>query len=197
MTLDKLADLQRGAVKALKARRNATPGDRTEILHAVAGAFVDAREYFFTREGEPDWQGRTHAYRSWVRKTMTLAAVPAEELATLQAAIRYHTGNIVRERLSADELEDAGLSAHGPRDRAAALRERQVELLHLIDGGAMIGDPAQIETLSALILRALRRVDADAVASLPSRERAALAAELRKSAELAGQLAGAAAPARR
>lgn len=191
MSIERLDALQRDAVRALKKRASASPGERTAYLQSVATNFVDAREFFFTKEGEPDWQGRTHAYRSWVRETMTLAGVPTDELANVQSAIRYHTGNIVRERLSEEQLEDAGLTAAGPRERAAALREHQAEVLALVDGGAMIADGASLRQLASVIRKALRRVDRSAASGLTPELSAATRGDLLAVAELASELAGA------
>jgi hypothetical protein len=170
-----LQSIQRVAIDCLRAYMRG--GDeKTTHLREAATAFVDAREHFFTPEGQPDWLGRTGAYRRWVRETFTLASVPNEDRATVQAAIRYHTGNILRDgRVDADTLEDLGLRAESPRERSTEKRIAQTATLSIFSGGQEITDGAQIVSALHLMEVALRRVSVDAVGGMDAATRTALA----------------------
>lgn len=154
-----LADIQSAATSALAGSLSAQDVERTELLRGVARNFVDARAHFFNRDGEPDWTGRTHAYRTWVREVMTKAHVPADEVTTLQAAIRYHSGNVLRERLGDEAIADLGLRKESPRERSVEKRERTSETLNLFGAGGEIASVDEVVLLCTLAERALARVN--------------------------------------
>ena len=155
-----LADLQTEAVEQLRRSFSATDAERTDRLRAVARAFVAAREHFYTKEGEPDWHGRTYAYRTWVREVTSLANVPADSLSSTQAAIRYHVGNVLRERLDDDQLAELGLRKESPRERSVEKRERISEALALVSGGTALDDADAILDAAKAITGILRRINA-------------------------------------
>ena len=155
-----LQTLQKSAVSSLRAYAQTRA---TEHLRDVATAFVDAREHFYTRDGLPDWLGSTHAYRQWTREAYDRAGVQASELSRLQAAVRYHVGNVVRERLDVQEVAELGLRQHSPRERAVEKRERASETLSLFGGGPAITDPDDVHAALAAIDVALRRIAESAV----------------------------------
>ncbi|WGH21098.1 hypothetical protein SEA_CASSIA_25 [Arthrobacter phage Cassia] len=154
-----LADIQKAATAALSGSLSATDVERTDLLRGVARNFVDARAHFFNKDGEPDWTGRTHAYRSWVREVMSNAHVPGDEVTTLQAAIRYHSGNVLRERLGDEAIADLGLRKESPRERSVEKRERTSETLNLFGAGGEISALDDIVQLCTLAERALARVN--------------------------------------
>jgi hypothetical protein len=167
-----LKAIQARAVEALRTYSTTAEADRTDYLRQTAVAFIDAREHFFTAEGEPDWQGRTYAYRQWVRETMGLAAIPADQLPTIQSAVRYHAGNVIRSRLTPEQLTDLGLRADSPRERSVGKRERHSATLSIFSGGGReLDDAAAILSASRMIEAALRRVSLPAVGALPARDR--------------------------
>lgn len=185
MRTSSLETLQKNAISAL--RRYLGDGGTTEDLRAVAVAFVDSREHFFTREGDPDWLGRTHAYRRWVREVMSLANVPGETVATLQAAIRYHTGNILRERLDAETLEDLGLVSTSPRERSVEKRERTSSILNLFSGGAELTDADDVMEAIQLMAFTMRRMDlSNMTPGKRKAARSALEALCKRAEEVAG-----------
>lgn len=167
-----LPDLQETAIKALRTSLLLTENERTEHLRQAADSLVSAREHFFTKDGDPDWLGRTYAYRTWVREVYSLAGVPSADLATLQAAVRYHAGNIMRDRLSEDELTDLGLRSDSPRERSGQVRDRHSEILSIFGGGGQqIVESEQIRAALRMIEIALQRVPREAVAALAKEDR--------------------------
>lgn len=164
-----ISDIQDDAVRAL--RRYLAHHD-TEDLRAVATRFVEAREHFYTKEGEPDWTGRTYAYRRWVREVMTSANTPPESLATVQAAIRYHVGNILRDRLDAEALAVLGLRPESPRERSVEKRAAITEQLAIFSGGAEITHADEVLGAITAIDAAVRRIKLSELS--PSERRSAL-----------------------
>ncbi|QOP65085.1 hypothetical protein PQE12_gp25 [Arthrobacter phage Adumb2043] len=185
-----LPEIQSAATEAIETSLTASDTERTALLREAAQLFIDAREHFYTKEGEPDWLGRTHAYRLWVREVMSGAHVPGDDVTSLQAAIRYHSGNMLRERLDDDTLADLGLKKSSPRERSIEKRERTSSTLNLFGGGAEIADPEDIIRACALIEAALKRVNAATVAKLPTKERREARAALLQVAKRAEELAG-------
>lgn len=162
-----LNDIQITAVTALRNYKAGPETERTTNLRTVAEAFFDAREHFFTPEGTPDWKGRTHAYRVWVRETMRTADIQKDDLTTVQAAIRYHVGNVVRERMDDGALKDLGLNRSSPRERSVEKRGRNSEILNIFgSGGAEIGSPEEVLLALRSIHVALTRISLDELAGM-------------------------------
>lgn len=186
-----LNEIERRAVSKLRKYKSAPTAERTELLRDVAIAFVDARPFFYTKEAEIDWRGSTHAYRSWVREVFTQAGIAKEATASLQAAIRYHSGNIIRDRLDVETLRKIGLMPESPRERAAEKRASASETTTLFGGGGPITDFESLLSAASTIEAALARSSVDA-AKLSSPELAELRAAYRRVCTLAEELAGAA-----
>lgn len=91
-------------------------GDRTEILRDLALIIVKLRSRFYTDTGI-DWAGRSWDYRQTVAQLYDDAGLNPEEMTTVQAALRYHVGNTLRDTVPAELLEAAGLKAKSPKER--------------------------------------------------------------------------------
>jgi hypothetical protein len=177
--MSSLNDIQIAAINSLRNYMKGAEGEKTAHLRAVAAAFVDSREHFFTPQGEPDWLGRTHAYRTWVRETMRLADVQQADLTTVQAAIRYHIGNIVRERMDADTIEGLGLRSSSPKQRSVEKRGRNSEVLSIFgNGGQELVAADEILVAVGMMEAALARVSAEAVAAMDAKTRKTIRASL-------------------
>lgn len=140
-------------VRLLRKVRN-VGGDReqkTVIFRQIAKAAVDLREHFLTPESAPDWAGRTGAYRDYIRDLYREAGLSAEETNTIQSAVRYHAGNLVRERLSEPDLQDLGLSTQSPAARIKAFRDAQSMTLRVVRNDVADLD-ADADPLSRLAL---------------------------------------------
>ena len=143
-----LANLKREAIRLLVEYQK-HEGDRArtpEILKHLAGVLVDMREHFLTDAGEPDWSGRTYGYRQAARDVYRDSGIPADAVSRVQAAVRYHVGGIVRERVNEDDLEALGLSAATPVERSRDSRARRSAQLQALRGG----DPEGITGIDAL-----------------------------------------------
>jgi hypothetical protein len=176
-----LADLQARATGALRAYRFADEDSRTAHLREVGELFVAVRRHITTVDGDPDWKGRTGAYRQWVRQAALNAGITPEELPTVLAAVRYHSGAALRRELNAASLAELGLLENAPRERAGQARSRASRTVALF-----AGEPDVVSAEDALLVLAsfngaLHRVD-------PSEVRAAgeaLRAELVDAATVA------------
>ena len=116
------------AIEALRSAQTLPPTERGGARRRAAEAIVSAREYFYTSDGRPDWSGRTRAYRDFIAEVYGNAGVTRDDLASEQAAVRYHVGNVVRERVSDADLEDAGYRVASPRQRSIDRRSARSEL---------------------------------------------------------------------
>lgn len=93
----------------------------TTAFRAAACAIVNLRS-LSTHEGVTDWTGRSLEYRDAIESLYRQANVPPDSESPIQAKVRYHIGNVLREVAPADELEALGLAVSGPKGRAAANR---------------------------------------------------------------------------
>jgi hypothetical protein len=139
---------------------------RSTALRRLAEILVDLRERCLTPEGEPDWLGKTYAYRQLVGEVYSTANVPLDAINGTQSATRYHVGNVIRERLSDEDRERIGLQEAGPRDRARSAKERAADTLRSVTE-ARTNPLRGIEAASDF----LGAVDAFALSALPAAER--------------------------
>jgi hypothetical protein len=138
-----LTKARRETVHLLKEYLRADEEERTRLLRQIAESLVDARSMFLRHDGTPDWKGRTHPYRVWVRDAFADAGVRAEEQPTIQAAIRYHVSSVLRERLDDETLADYGLIPKSMKERSADRRQEKDALLKAltardVGGGALM-----------------------------------------------------------
>lgn len=143
------------AVRATDSRER-----RTTLLRDLAEASVAIREHYLNADGEPDWTGRTYAYRTAMCELYTAAGYSPEEADSLQSSVRYHVGNVIRTHLSPTERADAGLIEASPTDTARAGRRRNRDRLEA--ARAVLGAAPDASVLHALaILTNLDLSDAD------------------------------------
>lgn len=110
--------LMKSATTALRRAIAAESGDeRTRAYRATADLLVELRTHFTNSDGEPDMRGTSFPYRDAVRDIYAEAGLTSDPNDPVKAALRYHVGNALRERLSADELVAYGLAKANPRDR--------------------------------------------------------------------------------
>ena len=130
----------------------------TGAFRAAAQAIVQLRQGFKV-DGATDWTGRSVEYRDVVERLYRQAEVPPDSESPIQAKVRYHVGNVLREVAPAAELEALGLAVAGPKDRAQAARAA---------GGGRRRPPAEVTrtrvdsplTIAALGLDALKLLQA-------------------------------------
>lgn len=96
---------------------------RTPLLKELAPVIVELRSHFTLKDGRPDWSGRSPEYRQCMSDIFAKARVPADDLDRLQSALRYHVGNILRDRATKDELLSVGLTTVKPKERIQNTRD--------------------------------------------------------------------------
>lgn len=108
---------------------------RAVAIQRAAEKMVELRSHFTNAKGEPDWQGRTWDYRQLVSDIYNGAGLEAEANSRVKTSLRYYIGQVLRERLTKDELRDAGLLKDSPRSRTG-MRYREsgndAEFMHAI-----------------------------------------------------------------
>jgi len=190
--IESLDTLQAQAVAALRSYQE-DEETRTSTLKQLAAVFIAARNYFFTRDGDPDLLGQTAAYRRWVREVYSLANVPGAIVSSVQAAVRYHAGNLMREIHDDETIAALGLQVHSPRETSGNRHTQYREIVSLFgSGGAAITDADAIVGVARTIEVTLARIPAASVARLPVKERRRIADAVERVCELANDLADAA-----
>lgn len=180
-------------VRKLRALRAAVDRERqTTLAREIAEGSVALRE-FYEVDGQPDYAGRSHAYRVTMRDLWSKAGfADAAERDAAQARVRYHVGNIVRERIPAEQIEAAGLQGPSPREQTTE-RKRAVAALAQAASSAPLGDTdADLVRAVGASLAILLRLDPDRVAAVKGRERGLVVATLRRIEARAGVLSAAA-----
>jgi hypothetical protein len=124
-------------------------------LRRLAECLVDLRETYIGTDGRIDWAGRSWHYRHEVALLWQRLG-DSDEVESLKAAVRYHVGNVIRERASDEDLAAAGLKTATPRDRAAGVRAQHAALLKAAGAATLDGpmDPlTSVEAALALVSR--------------------------------------------
>lgn len=156
--------LKEQAVAAIRAgSRTDDDGERTRQYRAAAEALVDARPFFTGTDGLPDWGGRSHDYRVWVGECYGEAGVLPAERHRVQGAIRYHVGNLLREKAPKEALEALGMATTTtPIERGAKQRAARSEIVRAVRG------QAEVDTLRAMTAAEalLKRIGSDDVQDL-------------------------------
>lgn len=166
-----LSDLHDQAVAGILTYLTGDLDSRTPALKSVAEATTKARQHFFGADGEPDWLGRSNAYRTWVSSTVAKAGVPDDQRNTLQSGVRYHAGSVIRELLGPEKVAELGLSERSPRERSTVSRARAQAVSSLFSGGAPIDDPEEVLRMVHSVAASVRRVTAGSLGALTRSQR--------------------------
>ena len=89
---------------------------RTQLLKKFALGLVKIRQKL------NDPAGTSQAYRDAAARIYAAATIPPDSESSLQASIRYHIGNVLREEFKPEDLKAVGLSTQTPLERARAAR---------------------------------------------------------------------------
>jgi hypothetical protein len=117
-------------------------------LRAFAEIVFDIRQEFSAEDGGPDFLGRSWDYRQVISEVYSRANIPSEDMPSIQAAIRYHVGNVMRERLTPKELEALGLKSSAPVERSREVRSNRTKALNALRGTSL--DVSPIEALRSI-----------------------------------------------
>lgn len=148
-------------VALLKRYERAADEDRTPLLRTLAERLVDAREHFSRADGSPDWKGRSYPYRVWVRDVFSDAGTAKNMQATVQSAIRYHVGAVLRDRLDEATLADYDLIPKSPKERSADRRQGRTALLQALTSKDLAGGSLMALTAASTVLAKIEPGDLD------------------------------------
>lgn len=162
---------------------------KTAVLRELAEVVVNIRSQFRTEDGSIDWQGHSWEYRQTIGTMYEKAGVPPDSVSNIQASVRYHVGNRLREVVDTTELEQAGLKKTSPRERMLQARNEANAILHALEADTTKGDlktrrkryrqmvdaaEALSERLEAIDVNALTKKDASSMLGELRRARAHL-----------------------
>jgi hypothetical protein len=103
---------------------------KTDVLRALAKVVVALRAHYRTPDGDVDWRGSSWDYRQTVGAMYVAAGIPPDSESNIQASLRYHVGNLLREVAPADQLAAVGLLTNSPKERMNNVRHATAALLH-------------------------------------------------------------------
>lgn len=126
--------------------------ERTDLLRLAAEKIVNLRQHFTLADGRVDWSGRSPKYRALMQEIYARAHVPADRYDTVQAALRYHVGNLLRETADKDDLASVGLTAVAPRERLARNRAVVAAIAETGKVGDITSDPLRLITYAEALL---------------------------------------------
>lgn len=109
-------NITRESDRVLKALTTAIKEPGPVTSRRAAEALVSLRQQF-EFDGRPDWTGRSIEYRDIIERLYRQAGVPADSEGGMQANLRYHLGNVLREVAPAEDLQALGISVDGPAGR--------------------------------------------------------------------------------
>lgn len=147
--------------EVIAATREVEDGQyNTSHMRKAAEAVVDLRATFIDREGRPDMGGNSFAYREALREAVAEAGVPASERTKLMTTIRYHIGNVMRDRYTAEQLESWGLGNLSPLERQRADRKsRSVAWRVSSDPELRVTEPGEIMSAARSAAALLDNID--------------------------------------
>jgi hypothetical protein len=157
-------------IRVLRAIRSLPADDRdrrTALLRDLGEATVSLREHFLTAGGEPDWAGRTGAYRAAITELYSDAGYSIDDAKATQKLARYHIANTLREYLSPSDIAAIGLRVETPRERQAELRDRQAAIVAAATATVPVDVPGtpveRVEAIRAALaaLQSVRPLTAD------------------------------------
>lgn len=178
--------VQAALVKVLREYSRGA-GDGTALLRRAAEMQVELRQYFERNDGEIDWLGKSYAYRQLMTETYGLAGILPSERKKLGDAVRYHVINVLRERLSPEEIAALDLREQDGPTRAKETRERTRAIVDAATAeGRIAGVHGGPLKLVSWTLAAVSTIRAENIRELSEAERLELVkdtASLRREAE--------------
>nr|WSW58489.1 hypothetical protein OG513_07775 [Streptomyces sp. NBC_00998] len=101
----------------------------TTLLKNIATVLVGIRQRCVDQDGRTDWQGRTHRYRQLAADLYSRSGIQLGSDSPIQAAVRYHIGNILREVVPPAELAQFNLKVQSPVERNQEARQARAAIV--------------------------------------------------------------------
>lgn len=112
---------------AAYAREYVRIADEPTILLKNLAAVVVA-----LRREMGDWRGETQVYRDRVSELYRMSNIPTDSRSRVQAAVRWHVGNLLRRTLTTRELEKNSLLSTSPLERLQDNRKTNAALVRAV-----------------------------------------------------------------
>lgn len=168
--IDAIADEIRAATREVVDGRY-----NTQNMRRAAEVMIDLRQTFVDRNGQIDLAGTSYPYRQAVREIMSRANVEGSERARVMNAIRYHLGNILREKFTPEQLEEFGLDPRSPLARQKADREQRSRVLRVaVAPEEVITDPGEVMAALRSAANLLDNLDARGMGGVDAKTAAVL-----------------------
>ena len=153
----KVKDLGRALITATRGAEEGAY--KTSEMRHAANLMIDLREFFTNTEGLPDYRGRSWAYRQTVNEALDYAGLTGEERAKVMSALRYHVSNLLRERLTAEQLADYGMIAATSVERQRESRKVRARMARIAARGERISDVDEARDALAVVNTLLRNIE--------------------------------------
>lgn len=151
------------AVQALVTAQHTQGEMHARAVRSAAEAVVDARSLMAGPEDsiEPDWLGRTYAYRSWMAEVYGAAGIPPSQRRRFRSILGYHVSNVIHERLSPETIEALGLDHRPLRVRRGDRAARVADAGRLLRSGTILTDRDDMDEVVAAIKHLAMRLPED------------------------------------
>ncbi|MFB7012917.1 MULTISPECIES: hypothetical protein [unclassified Streptomyces] len=129
-------------------------------------------------EGRPDFAGNSREYRDRLAEVFRRTNMPDDERKRISSAGRRAAGDIVREVLTSEELEDYGLMKAGPSERVREARKGMwvpAEVQKVVRTTPATDANADVLRLTQGALGILSRISDEAIGGLTDVERDTMA----------------------
>lgn len=130
--------------------------ETTDNYRMAADCFIEMRSLVTTVDGRIDWGGRTYTYRQLAGGAYDEAGIHGAERARIAANVRHHISYMLHARLTAEELEDAGIGPLSSRARQRRESEKRRAIVQAVRNNE-VGwvDPMQAVVASRRLVESL------------------------------------------
>lgn len=146
------------AARVVTALREAVADPGTVNNRTAAAEIVKLRG-MFRHEDRPDWAGRSPEYRDCIERLYRQSGLPSDSESSMQANLRYHIGNTLRQVAPPEDLAALGMASEGPLGRLRTARHEEPKTARPRLARPGVGDPAALASLALETVRTIRSMD--------------------------------------
>lgn len=136
-------------------------------MREIAEALFHVRSEFTDPDGRADYTGRSWAYRQEFGEILSEADLTPEQKHKVTALLRYHMSQILRDRLSEEQLKEYGLQTAHSLDKQRERRRAQSRLTRVLRQEEQIIDGREFADALRGVQFLLSNVD---IARMPKRD---------------------------
>lgn len=128
----------------------------------AANLVVDSRiSHFTTSDGLPDYRGTSYAYRSWYGEILDSLNLDKDERSKLAGRMRFHVGNVLRQRVDSSTLQEFNLKVESPKERGTQNYNRRSEPYNIISSDDPAFSDEDIDDVVLIISKLSSRVETE------------------------------------